>query len=186
MGLGRIALVSVAGVAFACACGCGGSSSAPAPAHRDDAASAPRDAAPPVEIAARPLGLPDLAAFGWRKRGGQPAFRAARKAEMKNDWATVVTTCKQVLAADPGHLEAAWLLAAGEAELGKLDAILPPLQLAAAGDFGKWGNASLELPAMQAFLATPAGEAWRRPARDAAVGPGEARRRLSCFFPRKL
>jgi len=31
-----------------------------------------------------------------------------------------------------------------------------------------------------------AGEAWRRPARDAPVGPGEARRRLACFFPRKL
>jgi hypothetical protein len=40
--------------------------------------------------------------------------------------------------------------------------VLAPLQQAAAGDFGKWGHASLELPALREFLATPVGAAWSR------------------------
>jgi hypothetical protein len=127
---------------------------------RKDAGAVSHDAEALVAIPPHPLGLPDLVAYNWRKRGGQPAFRIARKAEGKDDWATVVTTCQQALAADPGHLEAAWLLAAGLGKLGKLDEVLPPLQVAAAGDFGKWGQASLELPALQSFLATPTGKAW--------------------------
>jgi hypothetical protein len=98
----------------------------------------------------------------WRKRGGHPAFRIARLAEAKNAWRDVVTTCKQALTADPGHLEAAWLLAAALGKQGKVDELLAPLHLAVAGDFGKWGHASLELPALQAFLKTPHGEAWQR------------------------
>ncbi len=62
-----------------------------------------------------------LEAFGWRKRGGQPAFRVARKAEDRDDWPRVVDACHEALAADPGHLDAAWLLAVALAKLGKLD-----------------------------------------------------------------
>nr|MDQ3367434.1 hypothetical protein [Myxococcota bacterium] len=72
-----------------------------------------------------------------------------------------VESCRHALAADPGHLEAAWLLAAALGRLGQHAALVPPLQLAVAGDFGTWGHASLELPALASFLATPAGEAWR-------------------------
>lgn len=128
---------------------------------KDDAAVAVRADAAPVVVDTRPLGLPDLGAYGWRKRGGHPAFRVARAAEAKADWPTVVTTCKQALAADPGHLEAAWLLAAALGRLGKHEELLAPLQRAVAGDFGKWGQASLELAALQGFLATPTGQAWR-------------------------
>jgi hypothetical protein len=144
---------------LACALACCGGRGGTEPVARKDAGTA--DAAP-LDVPGRMLGMPDLASYAWRKRGGHPAFRTARVAEAKDDWATVVTTCKQALAADPGHLEAAWLLAAGLGKLGKLDALLPPLQLAVAGDFGKWGPASLELPSLQAFLATPLGEGWRR------------------------
>src|SRR2546430_7330967 len=64
--------------------GCGhGSSGAPPPA-RHDAGVAPRDAAP-LELQAQPLGLPDFAAFGWRKRSGHTAYRAARRAEARGD-----------------------------------------------------------------------------------------------------
>jgi hypothetical protein len=125
----------------------------------------PGDAAPvavPVEVPAVPLGLPDPAGYGWRKRGGQPAFQSARAAEKRGDWSAVVAACRQALAADPGHLEASWLLAVGLARLGKLDEVLAPLQRAAAGELARWGRASLEQPALQPFLATPAGEAWRR------------------------
>jgi hypothetical protein len=50
----------------------------------------------------------------------------------------------------------------GLAKTGKMDQVLAPLQHAAAGDFGKWGDASLEQPALQPFLATLDGQAWRR------------------------
>ncbi len=146
-------------VCLAVLAACGNRASQP-PA-RDDAA-APRDVAVVVDVPARPLGLADLESFGWRKRGGHPAFRIARAAEHREDWPTVVTTCRQALAADPGHLEAAWLLAAALGKQGKHDELLAPLHLAVAGDFGKWGPASLELPALRSFLTTQAGEAWRR------------------------
>jgi hypothetical protein len=106
--------------------------------------------------------MPDAASFGWRKRAGHPAFRVARKAEVRADWPGVVAACRQALAADPGHLEAAYLLAVGLAKTDKLDDVLAPLQLAAAGDYGKWATASLQQPALAGFRATPIGEAWQR------------------------
>ena len=142
--------------------GCGGTSTTPPPPHRDDAATLRLDAGTIAVTPARPLGLADLAGWQWRSRGGHPAFRVARKAEGRNDWAGVVAACSQALAADPTNLEAAWLLAVGNAKLGKLDAVTAPLQLAGAGDFGKWGLASLDQPGLQPYLATPAGQAWQR------------------------
>ncbi|HEX3766668.1 MAG TPA: hypothetical protein VHW23_48575 [Kofleriaceae bacterium] len=141
--------------------GCGSRATTAPPDRKDAGAGPPPDAAV-VEIEPVALGLPEVAAYGWRKRGGQPAFRIARQAEARGDWAAVVTACEQALAADPVHLEASWLYAVGLAKLGKLDQVLAPLSRAAAGDFSKWGQASLELPGMQGFLATAAGAAWRR------------------------
>ena len=157
----RLAFLVLAGAA------CGGGKGAP-PAPDPDKAetrdAGPRDdaAAAVVQVAAQPLGLPDLEAYQWRARGGHAAFRVARKAEAREDWATVVARCREALAADPTHLEAAWLLAAGLGALGKHDELLAPLRLAAAGDFGKWGPASLALAELQPFLATPVGAAWRQ------------------------
>jgi hypothetical protein len=154
-------MLALAGLAAAC-----GSAKPPAPDDAPRAAAkavAPVEAAAPAEIAARPLGEADLTGYDWRKRPGQPAFRMARAAEARNDWASVATLCRQALAADPTNLEAAWLLAAALGELGEApSAIVPPLQVAAAGDFGKWGNASLENPALAKFRDTPTGAAWKR------------------------
>jgi hypothetical protein len=156
-GIGRASLVlAVALVAPAC----GDRSRPPPPGPRD--ARAVESVVAPVEIPAAPLGLADPAGYRWRERGGQAAFQGARAAEQRGDWPAVVAACEQALAADPSHLEAAWLLAVGRARRGQLDRVLEPLQRAAAGDFARWGVASLELPALQAFLATPTGAAWRR------------------------
>src|SRR5258706_11460624 len=160
----RTSLLTVVLVA---AMGCGRHAAPPA---RHDAGPPARTDAATVELPARPLGLPDLAGWRWRKRGGQPAFRIARKAEGREDWPAVVTACKDALAADPTHLEAAWLYAVALAKTGNLDAVTEPLALAASGDFGKWGAASLEQPALQPYLATLAGAAWRRRVEaDAAI-----------------
>jgi len=147
-------------VLLALAAGCGSRAAPPPPLDKKDAG--PVDAGAAVELEPLVLGLPDLAAYRWRQRAGQPAFRRARTAEARDDWAAVVEACRQALAADPGHLDAAWLLAVGLAKLGKPELVVAPLARAAAGDFAKWGQASLELPGLQAFLATPTGEAWRR------------------------
>src|ERR1043165_1734045 len=121
---------------------CGNRPNPPA-AEKKDAAPVDAEA---VELAARPLGMPDLAAYGWRKRAGQPAFRLARKAEDRGDWAEVVASCTQALAADPDHLEAAWLLAIGHAKLGENDRVAAPLSQAVAGELARWGTPSLEHP----------------------------------------
>jgi len=113
-----------------------------------------------MALQARPLGLPDLEAWQWRSRAGHPAFRNARKAEGRGDWAGVATACKQALAADPTNLEAAWLYAVALAKTGDLLGVTSPLALAGAGDFGKWAVASLDQPGLQPYLATPAGQAW--------------------------
>jgi len=155
--------VLLAGLACGLGCGLGcGKRAERASAEAKDAAAAQPPPTGPIELPARPLGLPDAAAFGWRKRAGQPAFREARTAESREDWQAVVGKCREALATDSGHLEASWLLAAALGQLGKPDELLAPLRDAVAGDFSKWGLASLELPALQPFLATPAGEAWRR------------------------
>src|SRR5262249_20212905 len=124
------------------------------PAH-DDAKHqvAPRDAAP-LELPARPLGMASVDGFYWRKRGGQPAFKIARKAEAHEAWEVVASACKDALQADPGHLEAAWLYAVALAKTSQLDKVTAPLAVAGAGDFGKWALASLEQPALQPYLAT--------------------------------
>jgi len=141
--------------------GCGRKASQPVP-EPAEAGVAKAAVSAPIELAPRPLGLAEAAAFGWRKRAGQPAFREARSAEARADWPAAVDRCRAALVADPGHLEASWLLAAALGKLGKHDELLAPLRDAVAGDFGKWGLASLELAALQPFLATPTGGAWRR------------------------
>lgn len=141
------------------ACGHRAGTPPPPPPPRD--APPAKDAAA-VEISPQPLGLPALAGFQWRKRAGQAAFKAARHAENKDDWATVVARCREALAADPTHLEAAWLLAVALAKTQQPDGVLAPLETAGSGDFGKWALASLEQPALQAWLATSTGAAWQR------------------------
>lgn len=137
---------------------CGhGAPSAPLPPPKDARAA---DAVA-VELPAQPLGMADLASFQWRTRGGQAAFKAARKAENRDDWHAVASACAAALAADPRHLEAAWLYAVALAKTGQLDDVLRPLVAAGTGDFGKWAFASLDQPALQPWLATAEGQAWR-------------------------
>lgn len=163
---GRLALACAA---LACSA-CGGRSEGQAPPPRPPGDAAEAVAPAPADVPERALGLPDHAAFEWRRRGGHPMYRRARKAEARGQWEAAVAACREALAADPSHLEAAWLLAIGLAKLGQLDELLAPLQAAVAGDFGKWAHASLEHPALAAFRDAPIGRAWqRRVERDRAT-----------------
>ncbi len=158
----RPGLVWLAVVLLAQGCGNGSPNSSQAAPRKDAGGAHVAEVRAPVEIAALPLGLADASGFRWRDRAGQAAYRQARAAEARGDWAAVVTACRAAVAADPLHLDAAWLLAAGLGRLGKHEELVAPLHQAVAGDFGKWADASLALPALQGFLATPTGEAWRR------------------------
>ena len=139
--------------------GCGRTSTTTA-AHHDDGGSS--DAAGLV-LPALSFGVTEVATFAYRERGGQVGFSRAREGEAKGDWPAVAAACREALVADPDHLDAAYLLAVALAKTGGTPAqILEPLQKAVAGDYAKWGAASLEQPALQPFLATPIGAAWRQ------------------------
>lgn len=88
-------------------------------------------------------------------------FRLARDAEAQGDWAEVAKRCEAALAADPAHLDASYLLAVARAKQQQLERVVEPLAKAVTGDFAKWGNASLAQPALQPFLATAIGKAWK-------------------------
>ncbi len=119
----------------------------------------------PVEaptVAPLVLGMPAVDAFGYRKGAGQPAFKRARAGEARGAWTDVVAACREALAADPAHLDAAYLLAVALAKTDSAPvAIIGPLTTAVAGDFVKWGSAALAQPSLQGFLASPLGVAWQ-------------------------
>lgn len=110
---------------------------------------------PPAEPA---LGVESLAALRWSERGGHGAFRQARAAERRGQWAQMVERCQAALAADASHLEAAWLLAAGLIHLGRFAEVGEPLARAVAGEPGKWGPPALALPLFAPYWASGHGD----------------------------
>ena len=172
-------VVSAACATAGCSEGSSASSSGKAVAPPDTAAAGPAAAVPiPPPL---PLGKATLDEFGYRRGPGRAAYDRAVKAEKlakgDDDWQTVIDACREALAADPGHLDAAWLMAAAHARKGEHARVLAPLSHAVAGDWGKWGERSLVLPLFEGFLASPSGEAWRALAEDYRAGFGEAARR---------
>lgn len=153
--------VTAAAVALACAA-CGGRKDGARPAP--DAGIAVAAAPAEVTVALRPLGKASLDEFGWRSGPGAAAFERALAAEKHGDLAAVEREASAALAADAGHLEAAWLAAVARARLGRTADVLAPLEIAAAGDWAKWGERSLELAALADFRDTPTGRGWVRAA----------------------
>jgi hypothetical protein len=157
----RRALGGAAGAALALAA-CGGRREA---ARRAPDAGVATSVAPAeVTVALLPLGKASLDEFGWRSGPGAAAFARALAAEQRGDLAAVEREASAALAADAGHLEAAWLAAVARARLGRPAEVLAPLEIAAAGDWAKWGERSLELAALAGFRATPTGRGWVRAA----------------------
>ena len=139
---------------------CGRSGTSQNVVHKREDGGTPGDAA--IALAPLQLGMPDVASFAYRARGGHPAFKLAREAEAEGTWQEVAAHCRDALTADPQHLDAAYLYAVALAKTGAgAEQIVLPLSTAVAGDFAKWAQASLEQPALQPFLATPIGQAWK-------------------------
>jgi len=137
-----------------------------------------------------PLGKAEVDEFGYRRGPGRGEFDRAvqieKRARDASDWREVVAACRSALAADPGHLDASWLLAAALARLGEHDAILEPLSTAVAGDWAKWGERSLALPLFRDFLASPSGEAWRQLAEQYRAAFAQSARRALVVLAHEL
>jgi hypothetical protein len=140
---------------------CGGGGGEARPRTGDVGATA---AAVPIDVALRPLGCHGLDGYAWRRGAGRDSFSRALAAEKKGDLPAVEREASAALAADPGHLEAAWMVAVARARLGKLDGVLAPLEIAASGDWAKWGERSIDLGVFESFRGTPAGGGWMRAA----------------------
>jgi hypothetical protein len=158
--LRRAWVIAILGVVVGCGRGGSGQHQAGSNVAAGKLAEAANDASVPA-LAPLVFGMTTLDGFAYRKRPGHEAFRQARQAEAKGDWAAVATACEQALAIDADHLDASYLLAVARAKQNQLESILPALSKAVSADFGKWGQASLDQPALQKFLATPTGQAWR-------------------------
>lgn len=122
------------------------------------APAAPPPFAPPAAVV---LGVESLSALRWSERSGHAAFRLARAAERRGQWAQMVAHCQSALAADPSHLEASWLLAAGLVHLGRHAEVGEPLARAVAGEPGKWGPPALTLPLFAPYWESGQGELLR-------------------------
>ena len=150
------AIALVVSTSWWAACGRGAPSRGKDGGPADDAAAE----APPIPVPVRALGKGALDEFGWRAGPGKAAFGRALAAERGGDLPLIEREAAAALAADPGHLEAAWVAAVARARLGQHDRVVPALEIAAAGDWPKWGERSLELGALAAFRASPAGRGW--------------------------
>lgn len=143
---------------------CRGSSGTPAPAPVAGGGDGGTVAPAEVTQTAEPLvlGVPSVASYGYRGRAGHAAYKRGRQAEAAGRWTDVVAACREALAADPDHIEAAYLLAVARAKTGASPAaIAAPLAKAIAADFNKWSAPALVQPALQAFFTTPLGMALR-------------------------
>ena len=141
---------------------CGRGSGTAAGPLREDGGPKAAHVEASATVAPLALGMSAVTAFGYRKGPGQPGFRRARESEAAGKWTEVAAACREALAADPAHLDAAYLWSVALAKTGAPPAqIVAPLTVAVAGDFIKWGAAALVQPALQPFLATPIGTAWQ-------------------------
>lgn len=158
--MGKARLAHGLALALAAACSGSGSGEPRARVTTDGDATSASATVTVVAHEVRPVGLPSLDAYGWRRGPGREAFSRALAAEKKGDLTGVAREASAALAADPGHLEAAWLVAVARAKLGETGGVLAPLAVAASGDWAKWGERSLVLPAFEAFRQTPEGQGW--------------------------
>jgi hypothetical protein len=143
--LPRIALA----ILFVCSCGKGSSSKN---AKKDAGLTA--SVATPVALPT--LGVDRVARFNFIYDAGSGAYKLAREAAKKADWAEVRKQAEAALAKDPNHLDAHRLLAIALAKTGENSAAVDHLAAAIAADYYAYGNVADE-PELKEFLTTQNG-----------------------------
>jgi len=112
-------------------------------------------------IALPTLGVDKIGRFNFLWNEGGNAFdkaMVAYKAKTR-DWGAVRTACESAVAKDPLHLDAQRLLAVALTQQGDHAAAVDHIVAAIAGDYFKYGIAFATDPELEAFRATPHGQA---------------------------
>ncbi|MEO8552532.1 MAG: hypothetical protein ABI678_21290, partial [Kofleriaceae bacterium] len=112
-------------------------------------------------IALPTLGVDKIGRFNFLWNEGGNAYdkaMVAYKAKTR-DWAAVRSACELAVARDPLHLDAQRLLAVALTQQGEHAAAVDRIVAAIAGDYFKYGGAFATDPDLEAFRATPHGQA---------------------------
>lgn len=157
---GRRILVGLA-VLMGLACGSRRDDKSAHPPPEDARARVAEVPAPLPPVSPLPLGKPTLADFTYNRGPESAALERALLAEAAGQWTQAGAAAAEVLAAVPGNLEAAWILALMRARQGQLDSVLEPLSMAVAGDWLRWGERSLRDPVLAGFHASAHGPRYR-------------------------
>lgn len=144
--LPRIAIA----ILFVGSCGKGSSTTN---AKKDSGLTAP--VATPVALPA--LGVDRVARFNFIYDAGSPAYKLAREAARKQDWAETRKQAEAALTKDPDHLDAHRLLAIALAKTGENTSAVDHLAAAIATDYYAYGNVAQE-PELKEFFATQNGQ----------------------------
>ncbi|CAN5683428.1 hypothetical protein BH11MYX1_BH11MYX1_11980 [soil metagenome] len=139
-------------VALVAACG----KKTAAPPDQKDAGAAKVFSAP---IALPPLGVDKIARFNFLWNDGATAYDKARAAYKTKAWPIVRAACELAVGKDPTHFEAQRLLAIALSQQGEHAAAVDHIVAAIAGDYWRYGPAFAIDPELDAFRATPHGQA---------------------------
>jgi hypothetical protein len=143
-------LARISAILLGFAAACGNSSGGSRSGASDDAGSATPAERPHVPKAVA-IGRPSLTGFAYSRGPGRKPFRDAIAAEKQQDFAGAEKHSRAALAADPGHLEARWLLGKALAAQKRYAAVGDELAVAVAGDWLRWGPRVLEDADLAAF-----------------------------------
>lgn len=143
--LPRIALA----ILFVCSCGKGSSSKN---AKKDAGLTAP--VATPVALPT--LGVDRISRFNFIYDAGSGAYKLAREAAKKGDWAEARKQAEAAVAKDPNHLDAHRLLGIALAKTGENATAVDHLAAAIAADYYAYGNIADE-PELKEFVTTQNG-----------------------------
>lgn len=127
----------------------------------EDARTTAEVPVPLPPVSPLPLGKPTLADFTYNRGPESAPLERALVAEAAGQWTQAGAAAAEVLAAAPGNLEAAWILALMRARLNQLDQVLEPLSIAVAGDWLRWGERSLRDPVLAGLHASAHGPRYR-------------------------
>jgi hypothetical protein len=159
---GRLGLVGLVGLGLMMQVACGSRRDERVePAPEDDRARPIATEAPLPPVTPLPLGKPALAEFTYNREPATAALERALQAEAAGDWRAAGAAAAEALAAVPGNLEAAWILALMRARQGELAGVLEPLSTAVAGDWLRWGERALRDPILAGFHASAHGARYR-------------------------
>jgi hypothetical protein len=156
-----VGLAMLAGLGPGLACGSRRDDKSAHPPPDDARARVSEVPVPLPPVSPLPLGKPTLADFTYNRGPESAALERALLAETAGQWLQAGAAAAEVLAAVPGNLEAAWILALMRARQGQLDGVLEPLSMAVAGDWLRWGERSLRDPVLAGFHASAHGPRYR-------------------------